>query len=283
MGLILVLLTLSGGLGAEPVEFKPGVTGGRLFRGCFAAGGTEFYFFQKIRDDAEEYRIYVSRKTGAVWNAAEPVDLGGPHSDMYPAVSADGQRLVFSSYRRMPGDAGPKPNAGLWIAERRGSRGWGPPSPLPILTEPGHYHSWVEFGRDGSLHFRRTTPDWRGNKAMVSRWNGREFERAEEWTPVAEVQRLAPELRIVGGSPGPQDGVVLLDVATRNPVTGLGASDIYFSTRVDGKWARPRPAAGGVNSDGYDVFPFFSPDSARMYFVRDFSAFFEIAAREALR
>jgi len=64
---------------------------------------------------------------------------------------------------------------------------------------------------------------------------------------------------------------------------GEGASDIWVSIRRGGTWAPPRKLGAGINSDGYDVFPFVSPDGRDLYFVRDFAAFYHIPQREALR
>ncbi|HVQ29182.1 MAG TPA: hypothetical protein VMV21_06375, partial [Vicinamibacteria bacterium] len=64
--------------------------------------------------------------------------------------------------------------------------------------------------------------------------------------------------------------------------TGRGASDIWVSRHRGGEWTVPRPLGAGVNSDGYDVFPFFSPDGKDLYFVRDFATFRRVSLAEAL-
>src|SRR5262245_62698127 len=98
---------------------------GRIYRGALAPGGRELWFFKKVTDDpqAEDYRIYRSRRTKTGWRAAERVDLGGDFSDLYPTLRHDGQRLAFTSYRPFPGDTSAHPSANLWYADRRGD-GW---------------------------------------------------------------------------------------------------------------------------------------------------------------
>jgi L-ascorbate metabolism protein UlaG (beta-lactamase superfamily) len=44
----------------------------------------------------------------------------------------------------------------------------------------------------------------------------------------------------------------------------------------------PVPLGAGVNTDGFDVFPFLSPDGRDLYFVRDFSTFHRIPLADAL-
>jgi hypothetical protein len=75
---------------------------------------------------------------------------------------------------------------------------------------------------------------------------------------------------------------VFLDVATRNPATGKPASDIWVAEKRGDAWSDPRPIGGGVNSDGFDVFPFVSPDGRELYFVRDFTAFYRVPLAVAL-
>ena len=50
----------------------------------------------------------------------------------------------------------------------------------------------------------------------------------------------------------------------------------YISYRRGVTWTEPKPLRGGVNADGYDVFPFLSPDGKTLYFIRDFSAFYSV-------
>ena len=103
--------------------------------------------------------------------------------------------------------------------------------------------------------------------------------------PYADVERWKgwrPDVRIVGGAPGPGGALVFLDVATTNPRTGRGASDIWVSRRRGAAWSDPAPLGAGINTDGYDVFPFVSPDGTTLYFVRDFATFHRIPLAEAL-
>jgi hypothetical protein len=146
----------------------------------------------------------------------------------------------------------------------------------------GHYHSWVEFGFDAAVYFRRTTPDWKQTQTLLARWNGTEYGSPEIYADAERWKGWRQDVTVVGGSPGPGGTIVFLDVATRNPRTGRGASDIWISRRREGRWTTPRPLGAGINSDGYDVFPFVSPDGRDLFFVRDFEMFYRIPLAGAL-
>ena len=253
---------------------------GEIYRGSFSPDGRTFYFFRKV-GEGEDYRIVVSERTGDGWSAPAVVRLGGEFSDLYPSISRDGQRMVFSSYRPVPGAAGGKPNAHLWYVDRV-NEGWGTPVFMRRASTIGHYHSWVELGFDGALYFRRTTPDWKVNDTLRSAWTGTEYGAPEPYADVERWKGWRPDVRIVGGAPGPDGMLVFLDVATTNPQTGRSASDIWVSRRRGASWSDPAPLGAGVNAAGYDVFPFVSPDGATLYFVRDFATFHRIPLAEAL-
>lgn len=265
----------------RPEVVAPGVlSAGEVYRGTFTPDGATLYFFKKT-GRGETFRIFTASRTAAGWSTPSVVDLGGEFSDLYPALSRDGRRLVFSSYRPVPGQAGAKPNAHLWSAERTAS-GWSAPVFLALVSTPGHYHSWVEIGFDGALYFRRTTPDWSQTTTMRAPSTDSGFGVPEPYADVERWKNWRTDVRVAGGAPGPGGRLVFLDVATTNPTTGRGASDIWVSLRRGDGWADPRPLGGGVNADGYDVFPFVSPDGRDLYFVRDFAAFHRIALADAL-
>jgi len=255
---------------------------GEVYRGSFMPDGRTFYFFKKVTPQQEDYRIFVSHLRAGKWSAPERVRLGGDYSDLYPAIAKDGKRMVFSSYRSAPGDTSPKPNAHLWYVDRQGD-GWGEPVFMAAANKLGHYHSWVEFGPDKAIYFRRTTPDWSANETMMTRWNGKEFAPPVLYAEAQRWKNWRSDLRVAGAAPGPDGKVLFLDVATRNPKTGRGASDIWVSFKRGNDWSEPKPLGAAINSDGYDVFPFFSPDGKELYFVRDFAAFYRVRLQDALK
>lgn len=260
---------------------SPGVlSAGEVYRGAFTPDGGTLYFFKKT-GSGETYRIFSSTRTATGWSPPTVVELGGTFSDLYPAISRDGRRMVFSSYRPVPGDTSAKPSAHLWSVERIGG-GWSAPVFLARTSTLGHYHSWVELGFDGALYFRRTTPDWKKTETLRATLTGTEFGPPEPYADVERWKGWRPDVAIAGGSPGPGGRLVFLDVATKNPRTGRGASDIWVSLKQGNEWTEPVPLGAGVNSDGYDVFPFVSPDGRDLYFIRDFATFHCIPLAEAL-
>lgn len=269
---------------AEP--FVPALAdSGKIYRGTFGPAGDEFWFFKKVSSDpdAEDYRIFVSRHGAGGWSPAARVDLGGEYSDLYPTLSRDGGRLVFTSYRRAPGDTASKPSAGLWSAERTAT-GWSDPVFLAAATRIGAYHSHPTLGRDGRLFFHRTSPDWDTTTTMVAAPDGNGFAAPVPYEPVERWRGWRADRFVWGGMPSPDTSFILLEVSPRVAgERGQRPSDLWVTFREPTGWSEPAPLGGGVNTDrGWENFAAVTPDGCSLIFVRDFSGFFRVSLQVAL-
>lgn len=261
-------------------RFQPGGAplSGEVFAGVFTPDDREFYFFRKVGpQNSEDYRIFVSRRSSAGWSAPERVQLGGEFSDLYPALTRDGNRLIFSSYRPVPGDTSAHPSAYVYYADRT-ARGWSTPRRASV-TRLGYYHSQLTVDHSGQLHFKRQTGDYRAPVNMVGTLAA--ADTSEVWRYWRT--HLRKDLFLWGTRPGHDDSYVILEVAPRDTVSGrpAGRSDLWVSFRRNGGWSEARPLVG-VNSPETENFPFFSGDGTMLYFVREFREFRRIPVRAAL-
>lgn len=254
---------------------------GNVFRGSFSPDGKTFYFFKNVTPGQEDYRIFVSKLVGEKWSEPARVNLGGNYSDLYPSISKDGKRMIFSSYRPAPGDASAKPNAHLWYVDKKGED-WGTPVFMTAANKLGYYHSWAEIASDGKVYFRQTTPDWKLNQTFVSTWNGKEYTTPTLFEPVERWKKWREDVRIAGGSLSPDGKILFLDVAAKNPQTGKDSSDIWVSLKKGNDWTEPKPLGKEINADGYENFHFFSSDGKYLYFVRDFNTFYKTELKTAI-
>jgi imidazolonepropionase-like amidohydrolase len=263
--------------------FEPGnISGSNVYRGTFTPDGREFYFFKKTTEDPrrEDYRIFVSRRTASGWSRPDTLDLGGRHSDLYPAITPDGNTMFFSSYRAAPGDTSAHPNAHLWRVTRTAG-GWSAPQ-FVTASRLGHYHSNLIVDRAGDLHFAVQTPDYRGKFGAVTRVGSAytQADTAAEWKHWQAT--LPPNLFLFETTPGHDGSYTLLMVAPRNDQgRPAGGPDIWVSFFKDGRWSNARPL-DGVNSREVENFPFFSADGKELFFVRQFREFRSIPLSYAL-
>jgi hypothetical protein len=116
-------------VGAETISV------GNVYRGTFTPDGDTLYYFKNVTEEQEDYRIFRAHRKGGSWRSAERVSLGGDHSDLYPAITPDGRRMVLSSYRPAPGDTSSHPSAYLWDVEREAGS-WGNPVFMAEASAP---------------------------------------------------------------------------------------------------------------------------------------------------
>lgn len=266
-------------------EFAPHLAdSGLLFRGQFSPDGQELWFFKKVTPgEHEDYRIFVSRLRDGAWGKAERVLINGEFSELYPAISPDGRRLVYSSYQPVPGDSSQHPNAHLYVAERRDG-GWGPGVLQRAASTLGSYNSGPRIGARGELLFAVTTPDWRTRTSMISEWNGREYgpARPRVLPAVDRWKDWRKDLYVWGGELAPGDSIAILDISPIGPNGRRGPAIIYFSKLEGDRWTEPRPVGAGVNTTGHNNFVFFSTDGCELLFTRDFSRFYHVSLARAL-
>jgi hypothetical protein len=255
---------------------------GNVFRGTFTSDGDTLYYFRNVTEGEEDYRIFRAHRVGGSWSEPERVSLGGDYSDLYPAITPDGRRMVFSSYRPAPGDTSAHPSAYLWYV-RRESGPWGAPVFMAEASEWAHYHSQPIFDARGDLYFSRSGWDYRGHSEHVSRWEGDGYGTPDSsgvWLALRD--RVEPGRHLYEVTPGYDGSFALLVVGERPDSGRPGPPDLQVSFRSDTGWTAPRPLQGGVNTPLTENFAFYSPGGRELYFVRDFAGFHHLPLALAL-
>jgi hypothetical protein len=265
---------------AEAEVFAPGaisIEDGNVYRGGFSPDGREFWFFRKVTEGEEDYRIFVSRLSDdGAWGEPERVLLGGEFSELYPSISPDGGRMVFASYRPIPGDPSDHPNANLWYVDRNPDGSWGTPVFMAAASTLANYDNNPRFRPDGAIEFGSTTPDWSTNTRLVTRWDGAQYGPPEPDTLLAAWAGWRDDMSISNATLSPDGTLAILDVRERGP-EGLGPSDLWFSRRRDDGWSELEKVGGGVNTpDDFENFVVFSPDGSTIHFVRGFRLYWRV-------
>jgi hypothetical protein len=261
--------------GTEPVLtprlFAPGIVSTPYeneFSITFTPDMREAYFTRGGggRGAAPE-RIHVSRYTGAAWAAAEVAPFS-TNRDETPFLTADGARLLFSSWRDMPGWGLVRGNANLWTVERTEGGGWSDPVPLPgQVNRPrvGEGRGAPDQSEAGPvllpggtlLYWTDAEDDWDADIYMAVR-DGDAFVDPRPLllnTPGSETHP----------APSP-DGRWLIFQAFRE-IDGVGEEDLYVAERTERGWGPPRLLPEPVNSVDGDGYPSFSPDGRWFFFA----------------
>jgi hypothetical protein len=269
----------------QPELFAPKtISTGNVYRGAFTPDGQSFYFFKNVREGQEDYRIFRSIRVGARWSDPVQISLGGDYSDLYPTISPDGERIVYSSYRPAPGDTSSAPNANLWYADWRGDD-WGPPVFMAAASTLSNYDAKPAFGPGDGVYFDSVSPDWSTRRSLVTYWDGEGYAEPEVFEAVEQWRHWRPDLYVWGGVPAPDGRFIIFDVSEKDPDTGRAlTSNQWISLHnADSGWTEPERLGSGLNNEGYDNFTFFSADGSDLFFVRDFDQFYRMPVAQVLQ
>ncbi len=209
----------------------------------------------------------------------KPVNAGplvnGPHSDVTPAISADGLVLYFASDR--PGGQG---DHDLWMAARDSpSSSWHEPANLgPPVCSP-EFEGFPCISADGlELYFSRGTTD-HGDIYVATRSSVR-----DSWqTPIKLPVSINPEAGHDWAPLVSFDGLTLYWISTRPG--GPGEMDIWFVNRPvpHGEWTGcPEPLPPPVNSPALEGRRCLSADELLLFLQRpDIGESLYVAVRES--
>lgn len=253
-----------------------------LYRGTLIESGNAILYFKKVSPRGEDYRIFLARRRGGAWVPSAPLAIGRDGvSDLYPTISNDGQRLVFASYRPLPGADSVRRNAHLWTAERQGA-GWGAPAPLAEVNRPGLYHPGVLLRPDGSIRFTLIDPSARSASVMTSDFRNGAFAPPRPAADPPFWRSVRGDTAYWGGVLSPDGTVAVVGTARIDPATRRpGNGDALFSRLVNGAWTPLRPLGAGVNTASDENFFTFSPDGCTLLFTRDYTSFHVVSVHGA--
>lgn len=262
----------------KPVVLGPETisnTGDEVFRGVFSPNNTEFYFFRSLGPN-ESYGIFKStRSSSGNWKEAERVIIGADHSDLYPAISPDGNELIFVSYRPVSGDASDNSSANIWTS-RLTNGIWEKPTLLDTLSNPLNYDNRPLFRSNGDIGFSSTSPDWRTTIEYIATRNGNRFEppRIEEAREQFRVWAANEPSHFVWTSDLSPDGkTAIIEVSDMLANGRPGPADLWISRKKRHEWTVPARLNDAINTDATENFPTFSADGDILVFVRDFKSF----------
>ncbi len=151
------------------------------YQGASAASGDDLYYSSPyMQPSVGGTDLYVIHRTVGQWSSPELLTaLSGPWWDAQPAISPDGDVLVFASDRQS-GNPGFE-TAGsfvpdLWISRRGAAGGWNAPERLPSPVNSDAAELSPFFGTDGYLYFSSNRNPAQGFDIMRSRLD------ADGWT-----------------------------------------------------------------------------------------------------
>ena len=171
----------------RPVIFAPGIISGPANDGAptFTPDGKTLYF---ARSGGSWGFIMESHLISGVWAQPKIASFSGLWSDLQPALSPDGKRLVFISKRPQETNENSKstpnqPNntprgAAMWEITRT-AQGWSEPARLPETVNISPRVFKPSIAADGSLYFMAKTNDNKTFRLFRAQYKNGTYEQAE--------------------------------------------------------------------------------------------------------
>jgi hypothetical protein len=247
--------------GDEPVIFAPGFLSTGLYDRDLAAtpDGDELYS-TVVLGNYDTAAILVARRVDGVWSEPVIAPWSGQYKDFEPAISPDGQRFYFVSFRPADGEGEPAEHTDIWVMDRE-SDGWGAPRNLgaPVNDTGSEYFPSVT--RDGTLYFTREGDD---RTAYL-------YRAARRDDGFAEPEKLGPGVNSTtyqyNGYVAPDESYLIFATAARDDT--LGRDDYYVSFRnADGSWTGPLNLGPRINTaQGLEYSPYVSLDGRWFFFM----------------
>jgi Tol biopolymer transport system component len=277
----------------QPRMFAEGVISTDLDEagGVFSPDGKDFYFtlMTSYTTSPRFAMICVSHFENGRWQEPKTLSFSGKYMDLAPHLSADGNKLFFTSIRPTANSKGPRFR--IWVTERI-SGGWAEPTalPEPINQETSHNLDATPTA-DDELYFTSDRDNAAGHFHIFhSRLVDGKLQIPE---------KLGPEINsdFIESSPAiSPDGNMLVfasnasgeDQDKRRPQDLIAAGkpyprqDLYISVKRNGQWTPARHLEHNINSSAEEVNPSFSPDGKFLFWGSERSEF-EIPTRPLTR
>jgi len=255
--------------GAAPALFAPGIVSTAQFeRDLTVTPDGRELFFTVVLGNYERSAIVTARENAdGAWGEPEVASFSGRHKDLEPALSPDGSRLYFASYRPREGEGPAREDTDLWAVERT-EDGWGEPFRLPAPVNSDGSEFFPTVTRDGTLYFTR---DGEGGASALFRAR-----------PTADGGWGEPERLPAQVNAGDAQFNGWVDPDERFVVFGAfglddsrGSADYYVSFRDDDDaWVGPINLGDTINTaSGLEYSPSLSPDGRWFFFMASRSAF----------
>lgn len=248
-----------------PTIFAPGIISGPAHDSApaFSPDGKTVYF---SRSNASGSTILDSRLERGKWSKPEVAPFSGKWDDLEPAMSPDGNFLIFISSRPADGNgksldgffngqSQPGHGGNLWRVNRIGDK-WSEPVRLPDNINRSTAIYAPSVVGDGSLYFMEASGEKRRFRLFRSQLAGGVYQSPEF------VSFSTGEATDVDPAVAPDESFAIFG-SSRPPALGI---DLFIVFRKNGVWSEPFHMGTEINSPGSDAEPRLSPNLKTVYF-----------------
>lgn len=189
---------------------------------------------------------------------SSPVNSTGEES--LPMLSPDGQHLYFARALHAGNSGGKFSGLDVWFSRQVEGAWKNASNTLPAAINNDGHNAIIGMSDDGStIYFMSARTDEKMNGIYETRRINNYWTRPE-LVPVPGIDNQG----FLGVYVSPDFEVMLFSMKAPD---SRGEEDLYFSVKNSaGQWSAPRNMGATLNTRGYEISPFLSPDKKRLYF-----------------
>lgn len=250
--------------GMKPEIFAPGILNTDkmgAFCSVFSPDGNEFYFVYYKKAD-ESCDIFWMRNKNDKWTKPEKLHFNSTTIDADMCMSADGNMLIFCSFRVLPNGKKPKNHTYLWFVNRT-NQGWSTAKPLFCGGEPVRT-GYPSISNNGTIYFAHR----RNNRLGIyrSRLINNKYNTPEYIYTVFNHDFIHGDMFVA-----PDESYMIISGRDRHGKIGYGRLDLYiifYKSESDGTWSKAINMGDSINTQYGENCPQISPDGKYFFFNR---------------
>ena len=250
--------------GKEPPGMKPKVFGLQIvstgldeLNSVFSPDGREFYFC--IRNFSGTVSIFQMTMERETWSQPKLMPFASRYGDIDVTMSPDGNKILFSSRRPIPGSEEPRGDYDFWMAEREGNT-WSEPIYLgeDINSDSQDYYPMMT--NSGAIYFSSQREGPGTNNIYRSEYVDGKYAKA-----VKLGEAINTEHREFDPYISPDESMLIF---TSSRPEGLGSGDLYISFKDElGNWTKAMNMGDTINTPGSEYCSMISPDGKYFFFT----------------
>jgi hypothetical protein len=187
-----------------------------------------------------------------------PSTINSAAEEAMPLLSPDGRKLYFGRALFTENEGGEYAGQDIWMSEYV-SGSWKKASNVKSINNRNN-NSVVGMSKDGKIfYFVNASPFQKMNGIYATG----EIERARAIRPELISIPGIDNQDFIGFYVSPDLDVIFLSMKAPDS----GSEDLYYSVKEKGGlWIKPRNLGATINTPGFEISPFLSPDKKRLYF-----------------
>jgi hypothetical protein len=216
-------------------------------------------FYTLMINNASRAKIVTRKLVNGKWQPAEEMPFSGPYHDIEPALSADGNKLFFSSTRELTGD-GTKDHD-IWVSTRTNGI-WSAPINLGAPVNTSNDEFYPSVATSGTLYWTANYTNGAGDEDI---WFATVTPSGYATPKLLPFNTARDEFNAFVD---PDEKFVLYSIFGRGDELGHG--DVYISTKsADGTFSQGAHLNLNINSISLDYSPYVSQDKKLMFFTSE--------------